>query len=685
MPNHLANENSPYLLQHADNPVDWYPWDQAALDRARQENKPVFLSIGYAACHWCHVMAHESFEDARIAAFMNEHFVNIKVDREERPDLDSIYMSAVVAMTGQGGWPMSVFLTPQGEPFFGGTYYPPVRRYNMPSFSEVLAGVQRAWAEDQAQVVVSAQKVSQYIQQVNQTPTADSELHPDSLESAAQALVQAYDWKYGGWGSAPKFPQPMAIEFLLRQAVKGDSVARDVAAHNLSAMARGGMYDAIGGGFARYSTDNEWLVPHFEKMLYDNAQLALAYLHGYLVLGDEELRRTCQATLDFIVREMTHPAGGFYSSLDADSEGVEGKYYLWTPTQIQYALPDPADYEFFTSVYPVSERGNFEGSNILQRQLTNQQLAEKFAIPIDDAINRLDSLHQRLLDARQPRIRPGTDDKILVAWNALTLIAFAEAARYLQNPDYLAAAQANATFLLDQLYSADRLLRSWRAGTPRHSAYLEDHASLILGLLALYQSDPDPAWFAAAENLTHQMVEHFRDPQVGFYDTRDDNDPLITRPKDLQDNATPSGNALAASALLRMAAYTGNNQLARIVESMLSAIQPQAVRYPTAFAQWLCALDDQFSTIREVAILGDPQDPLTLALWHTIWAHYRPSLVAAASNLPVPGDAPPLLRQRGLINSRPTAYVCQNFACLRPVNLPAELAQQLAASPSSPS
>ena len=391
-----------------------------------------------------------------------------------------------------------------------------------------------------------------------------------------------------------------------------------------------------------------------------------------------------QATLDFIVREMTHPAGGFYSSLDADSEGVEGKYYLWTPAQIQDALSDPADYEFFTSIYPVTERGNFEGANVLQRQLTNQQLAEKFALPIEDAINRLDRLHQRLLDARQPRIRPGTDDKILVAWNALALTAFSEAARYLQNPDYLAVARTNASFLLEQLNSGDRLLRSWRAGTPRHSAYLEDHAALILGLLALYQSDPDPAWFAAAEKLTHQL-EHFRDPLVGFFDTRDDVDPLITRPKDLQDNATPSGNALAASALLRMAAYTGNSQWVPIVESMLSAIQPQAVRYPTAFAQWLCAIDDQFNTIREVAILGDPQDPLTIALWQTIWAHYRPSLVVAASNLPVPSDASPLLRQRSLLNSRPTAYVCQNFACLSPVNSPAELAQQLAASPSSPS
>jgi hypothetical protein len=457
-------------------------------------------------------------------------------------------------------------------------------------------------------------------------------------------------------------------------------LARDVAAHNLSAMARGGMYDVIGGGFARYSTDNEWLVPHFEKMLYDNAQLALAYLHGYLVIGDEELRRTCQATLDFIVREMTHPAGGFYSSLDADSEGVEGKYYLWTPAQIQDALPDPADYEFFTSIYPINERGNFEGANILQRQLTYQQLADKFDLPIDVAIERLDRLHMRLLDARQPRIRPGTDDKILVAWNALALIAFAEAARYLQNNHYLAIARANAIFLLDQLNSGDRLLRSWRNGTPRHSAYLEDHAALILGLLALYQSDPDPAWFAAAEDLTHQMLDHYRDPQVGFFDTRDDVDPLITRPKDLQDNATPSGNALAASALLRMAAYTGNSQWALIIESMLSAIQPQAVRYPTAFAQWLCALDDQLSTIREVAILGDPQDPLTIALWQTIWAHYRPSLVAAASNLPVPDNTPPLLHQRSLLNSRPTAYVCQNFACLKPVNAPAELAQQLAAA-----
>ncbi len=685
MSNHLIHENSPYLLQHAHNPVDWYPWGPQALGEAQKQNKPIFLSIGYAACHWCHVMAHESFEDPAVAAIMNEHFINIKVDREERPDLDGIYMQAVVALIGSGGWPMSVFLTPQGAPFLGGTYFPPVQRYNMPAFRELLLAVAHTWQQDPARLLHNGQQLVDHLraqaggQELPSAANAAPMLNlAQTLDRAAMALAQAYDWTYGGWGKAPKFPQPMSIEFLLRRATRGDSLAADAALHALRAMAKGGMYDVVGGGFARYSTDDLWRTPHFEKMLYDNAQLATVYLHAWLIHGDPAFRQVCEETLDFVLREMRHPAGGFYSSLDADSEGEEGKFYLWTPQQIQAALGDVQDCRWILEAYGVTLEGNFEGGTILQRALSDAQLAEKFGAPVSSVPGRLQGLHRRLLEARQQRIRPATDDKVLVAWNALMLTAFAEAGRYLKRPDYLEAAQRGAGFLLSALRQEGRLLRSWRAagdGRARHNAYLEDYAALSLALLALYQSDADPTWYAAALRLADEMMAHFRDPAGGFFDTRDDHEALLIRPKDLQDNATPSGSALAAGALLQLAAYEGNGEWRAQAEGMLAALQDSLGRYPTAFAQWLCAADFALGPVQEVALLGDAaqSQPLRDALW----ASYRPRLAAAISAYPPPPGSPALLHDRPLQDGLPTAYVCRDFVCLRPVTSPQEMLAQL--------
>lgn len=686
MTNRLAETNSPYLLQHAENPVDWYPWGLEALEKARREDKPIFLSIGYAACHWCHVMAHESFEDPQTAQIMNESFINIKVDREERPDLDSIYMDAVVALTGQGGWPLSAFLTPDGKPFYGGTYFPPVRRYNLPSFRDLLASIAHTWKNDRQRLYEASEELYQHIRQGAVFSGAEQTLDKQQLTDAAMRLAQAYDWDHGGWGPAPKFPQPMVIEFLLRRAAKGDQMALDLALHTLQAMAGGGLYDVVAGGFARYSTDSEWLVPHFEKMLYDNAQLALAYLHAYLLTGITELRRVCEETLNFLVREMLHDRapetvsqGGFFSSLDADSEGVEGKFYVWTLQEIRQALPKPEDADFLIAAYELTPAGNFEGANILQRRLTDEELAERFAIPLDEIPKKLDALHGKLLQAREQRVRPGTDDKVLVSWNALALRAFAEAARYLHREDYLAIARQNADFLLTELNPNDRLLRSWRNGVAHHNAYLEDYASLALGLIALYQTDPDPYWHRSAVGLVEEMLAHFRDPEWGFFDTRDDHDQLLTRPKEIQDHATPSGNSLAALALLQLSALTGNGAWRDVAECMLGRLQGPASHYPTAFSNWLCAIDFAVTPTTEIAILGDPELPQTQALLNAVWSAYRPNAVLAISPFPPPQGVPELLHERPLIDDQPTAYVCHSFICRQPVTQPEELLAQLAA------
>ncbi|MGD8403643.1 MAG: thioredoxin domain-containing protein [Anaerolineales bacterium] len=675
MPNRLSSENSPYLLQHAENPVDWFPWGEEALEKAKKENKPIFLSIGYAACHWCHVMEHESFENNSTAALMNEHFVNIKVDREERPDLDSIYMTATQALTGSGGWPMSVFLTPDLQPFYAGTYFPPVRRYNMPSFKEVLLALANAWKNEREKVLESGQKITAHIQAQSSPSQYDLKLTKEHLSAITNTLHDGYDWGYGGWGDAPKFPQPMLIEFLLRQSTRGNEVAEKMSKHVLFAMARGGMYDVVGGGFARYSVDNFWRTPHFEKMLYDNAQLAQAYLHAYMITGENQFRQICEETLDFILRELTHPEGGFYSSLDADSEGEEGKFYVWTEDELKAVLGD--NYDFFKTAYGITESGNWEGKTILQRALDDSTLASRFSIDTQTVNAKLAAGHAKLLIKRDERIRPGTDDKILVSWNALVLVTFAEAGRYLKRDDYSDAAIRNAQFLLDNLYPDGRLLRSWRNGQAKHNAYLEDYAGFILGLLALYQTDANPKWYAAARNLTAEMVMHFKDPEGGFFDTRDDHETLLLRPKDIQDNATPSGNALAATALLQITSYGENPEWRDRVEQMLSSNLEIILRHPMAFAQWLCAADFAIGPVQEVAVIGDRDDQKTKELLDTIWKTYHVRQVVAISDHPPGSESPPLLQDRPLKNGQPTAYVCHNFVCNQPTNNPDKLETQL--------
>ena len=583
--NHLASATSPYLLQHANNPVDWHPWGAEALDLARREERPIFLSIGYAACHWCHVMAHESFEDPATAALMNAHFVNIKVDREERPDLDSIYMTATTALSGSGGWPMSVFLTPELQPFFAGTYFPPVRRHNLPAFRDVLSSIARAWQERRAEILTISSQVQEQLQAQAKWDPGDMAFDLAALESAAAKLIESHDAAHGGWGHAPKFPQPMALEFLLQRYLRGDVRALQPAQQTLQAMALGGMYDVVGGGFARYSTDEHWLVPHFEKMLPDQALLAQVYLHAWQVTGQPFYRRIVCETLAFVEREMTGPEGGFYSSLDADSEGEEGRFYVWTVDKLQAVLQ--TDYPLFQAAYGVSAPGNWEGRTVLQRALDDASLAARFELSPDLVAEALAVCHTRLLAARAGRARPGTDDKILTGWNGLMLTAFAEAGAALGEPAYLSVASHNAEFLLTALRPGGKLRRAWRAGKASSEVFLEDYASLVTGLLALYQADFNPRWFTSALELAEEMIARFADDSGGFYDTSVDGEPLLIRPKDMQDDATPSGNALAAEALLRLAAFTGREDFRTRAESTIKIALPMAVRYPTAFARWL--------------------------------------------------------------------------------------------------
>jgi len=682
--NRLSEATSPYLLQHAENPVDWYPWSEEALSRARAEDKPIFLSIGYAACHWCHVMAHESFEDPETASLMNANFVNIKVDREERPDLDGIYMQSVVAMTGSGGWPMSVFLTPDLRPFHAGTYFPPVPRHNLPSFKDILRGVTRAWSEQRGDITRLGTQVLESLQPVTrETQTqAGGGFASESVDAAADSMLASYDWEYGGWGAAPKFPQPMSFEFLLAHAVLNPARApelRKLVTHGLHAMARGGMYDVVGGGFARYSTDNHWRVPHFEKMLYDNALLARLFLHAWQVTQIPDFKRVAIETLDFVVRELSHAGGGFFSSLDADSEGEEGRFYAWTQDEIRKTLSDDAD--LFEAAYAVTARGNWEGRTILQRALDDSSLAARFHLDPETVRARLSSCHARLLVARSTRVRPGTDDKVLTAWNALMLSAFVEASRVLGEDSlsgpYYSMATRNADFLLSALTPRGKLARSWRGGRATSQVFLEDYAALILGLLELYQTDFQNRWFTSAVELADEMIDRFSDPVGGFFDTPANAEPLLVRPKDLQDNATPSGNALACECLLKLDALTGRARYREIVENALRLVAGPASRYPIAFGRWLSAAQLGLARIMQVAIIGDPASSGFKNMLSAVRATYRPSVIVAASALPPPLDAPALLADRPSVDGKVTAYVCEGFVCNLPVTDPDALRRQL--------
>jgi uncharacterized protein YyaL (SSP411 family) len=782
--NRLAGETSPYLLQHAHNPVDWYPWGAEALARAQEFDRPIFLSIGYAACHWCHVMERESFEDAATATDLNASFVSIKVDREERPDLDAIYMDAVQAMTGQGGWPMTVFLTPQGKPFFGGTYFPPAPRQGMPAFRQVLAGVLQAWNERREEVTSQADKLSVAIAAGQASPRdaaarvgaqvqkataqaaekAKAEGKPAPIDPMAAAAVQAmqqlqaaqaaaaggiagagagaagaggagtsnggglvgpdgkpigspgirllgpdgkpvdanaqraiatapllagvgllagaFDQKNGGWGASPKFPQAMTIEYLLREVVRtADARPFAMVRKSLDAMAAGGIYDHLGGGFARYATDAAWLVPHFEKMAYDNALLARTYLHAWQLTGSARYAEVVRETLDWAARELRVPAGGaFASSLDADTDGREGATYVWTIEEIRSVLGDTS--ALFELAYGVTPNGNWEGHTILSRVQDDAAIATTFGIGREEVAALLAEDRVRLLAARDARPQPARDDKVLASWNGLMLAAFAEAGRFLLGGErYAAIAREAADFLLGALRGADgRLKRSWKDGRAQHAGTLEDHTHLADGLLALYETTFEERWFVAARELMDLVLEHFAAPDGGFYDTADDAETLIARPRSLEDNALPSGNSMAAIVLLRLAAWTGEARYRQAAEQAVAPMSSVAARIPTGFAQWLTAYQLALAPQHEIAIVGEPGAADTEALVAVVRRGHRPWQVVAVAADPA-ASAVPLLAGRSRVDGPATAYVCRQFACQAPVTDPAALAVQITGRP----
>ena len=587
MPNRLAGETSPYLLQHADNPVDWHPWGQEALALARTTSRPVLLSIGYAACHWCHVMAHESFEDPATAALMNEHFVCIKVDREERPDLDAVYMQAVQAMTGHGGWPMTVFLTPAGEPFYGGTYFPPADRHGMPSFTRVLKAVSDAYTQRQDSVAASAASMRQIYESSASNRGTGAEINTEYLESAVRAVASNYDARLGGFGGAPKFPPTMVLDFLLRHwARTGESSALDMARSTFVKMARGGIYDQIGGGFARYSVDAEWLVPHFEKMLYDNALLIRFGAHLFEATGDAEVRRVTDESVAWLAREMTSPDGGFYSSLDADSEGVEGKFYVWTAAELDSVLG--SDAAIVKTFYAVSSAGNFEGNNILHVPVDPTDVARNANVDIATLLATIARAKDRMMDRRSRRVRPTRDDKIIAAWNGLALRGVAEAARAFRRDDFQSLAMRNAEFLLQHMVVDGRAMRTYKNGISRIPGFLEDQAAVALGFLAVFEQSLDVKWLDVAQQMARVMLDKFWDAgSETFFDTSHDAEQLVTRPRDPTDNATPSGTSLAIDLLLRLANYNGDERYRQQAEHVMTSLAGAIARYPSAFGHML--------------------------------------------------------------------------------------------------
>ncbi|MGA3184971.1 MAG: thioredoxin domain-containing protein [Candidatus Dormibacteria bacterium] len=673
MANRLATQSSPYLLQHADNPVDWYPWGEEAMRTARETDRPVLLSVGYSACHWCHVMAHECFEDPAIAALMNELFVNIKVDREERPDVDAVYMEAVQAMTGQGGWPMTVFLTPAGAPYFGGTYFPPRPRGGLPGFPAVLRAAHDAYSQGREDV----ERIGAEIRRALAPPPLPAGDDPSAevVTQAVARLVEQSDAGHGGFGGAPKFPHPAALELLLRCGFgRSDPAAAASARTTLDRMLQGGIFDQLGGGFHRYSVDAGWAVPHFEKMLYDNAQLAVVYLHAHQLTGDPEYRRVVEATLDHVVREMLLPEGGFASSQDADSEGAEGRYFVWTPEQVGQALADGDDARLACRIFGVPEHGNFEdGSSVPSLALAPAELAAELGIDRDDAARRVDVLRRRLLASRSRRVAPGRDGKVVTAWNGLALRAFAEAGAALARQDYVEIAKNCAGFLLGEVVVEGRLRRSWMAGAAGVSAFLEDVTFLGDGLLAVYEATGDASHYEHAVGLAEEAAARFRDPDGGYFDTAADAEPLLVRPRGLEDNPLPAGRSMAAQLFLRLAGLTGEERWRDRAREIVRPLVPAIARAPLALGSLACVLDQLVAPSREVAIVGPPDDAATRALLREVWARRDPYRVLAWGA----GGSVPLLTGRSLVEGRPAAYVCEGFVCRVPTTEPGELARQL--------
>ncbi len=666
--NQLAQETSPYLLQHAHNPVDWHPWGAEALGIARAHDRPIFLSIGYSACHWCHVMERESFENEDTAALMNTHFVNIKVDREERPDLDAIYMEAVQAMTGSGGWPMSVFLTPSGQPFYGGTYYPPQPRYGMPSFSQVLLAVSDAYKNRREDIDSQAQRLTDAIGRTASLSSGGDTLGSETLGEATGRLLQQFDQQHGGFGDQPKFPQPMTLEFAMSQYRRsGDPDVLRVAEHTLQQMAAGGIYDQIGGGFHRYSVDRIWLVPHFEKMLYDNAQLLRAYLHAWQINGRPEYRRAIDETVDYVLREMTAPEGGFYSAQDADSEGEEGKFFVWTAEEVEAVLGGE-EADLLGRAYGVTPGGNFEGKTILNLKNTAAELAQQSGAPVESVVERLSESRRKLFNEREKRVKPGRDDKILTEWNGLMVHALTDVGVVLGRADALDAAAKAAAFILAQMSQENGFLfRSYKDGRARFNAYLEDYAAFARGLVALYEATFDLRWLAEAVRLTKIMQSQFADEvRGGFFQTGISHEQLVVRRKDFIDNAIPSGNSMAAELLVRLAKLTGNENYRAVATRIFQIMDAAMAQQPTGFGRMLTALDDLLSPSQEVAIVGALGDGRTEALLHETRRHYLPHTVLALKE-PDSENPLPLLEGRILVDGQPAAYVCENFSCKLPV------------------
>jgi hypothetical protein len=675
--NRLADETSPYLLQHAGNPVDWYPWGEAALDRARELDRPILLSIGYAACHWCHVMERESFEDPETAALMNDRFVSIKVDREERPDLDAIYMDAVQAMTGQGGWPLTAFLLPDGRPFYAGTYFPKEDRHGLPSFRTVLRAIADLWSQRRADVEAQGGKVVEAIDRTGRLRGSAEPLGEDVLRRALGGLRRAFDSRWGGFGAAPKFPQPMTLEFALRMHLRGAPEALDVVTLTLDRMAGGGIFDQVGGGFHRYSTDERWHVPHFEKMLYDNALLVRLYVHAWQVTGRERYRDVAKRTCHYLLRELRDPLGGFWSSQDADSEGVEGRFFVWSWDELV-----EVGGRAVATAFGATPSGNWEGTNVLWRPQPLEAIAADAGLEAEVLARDLESARAELFERRSRRVPPATDDKVLAAWNGMAIAALAEAGRTFGEPSFIEAAVRAAEFVLEHLRDGSgRLLRSWRDGRTGRPAFAEDHASLADACLVLYETTFELRWFERARALADDLIRLFLDEERGgFFQTGIDAERLVVRPKELSDNAVPSGNSLAAEVLQRLAHLTGEVAYERAAIDALRLVRDAMAGAPSGFGHALGALDLYLSNAKEVAIVGDPAAPPTRALAAEVTTErYLPNHVLAVAG---PDDAASreavaLLRDRPQHGGETTAYVCEHFVCRLPVTRPDALASQL--------
>ena len=672
--NRLINEKTLYLLQHANNPVDWYPWGEEAFQRAKAEDKPVFLSIGYATCHWCHVMERESFEDQEIAALLNKDFISIKVDREERPDVDQTYMTAVQAMTGQGGWRLSVFLTPQGKPFFGSTYFPPHDRTGMSGFSTLLKRIAEAWRTRRADVETIGSELAQSLQAASKSEGPRGGLSSALLNGAYRDIAASFDHRHGGFGTAPKFPQAGVLLFLMRHHHRtGDRSALQMMRQTLDAVADGGILDQLGGGFHRYAVDQSWLVPHFEKMLYDNALLASAYLEAHRLTKEPRYAQIAAETLDYVLRDMTASEGGFCTAEDADSEGEEGRFYPWVPGEIREVL-QPAQAELAILCWGITERGNFEHGRSVLHLVAN---------PKDDALKQsLASARHALLEARARRPRPLRDDKMLTGWNGLMISAMCAGYQVLAEHRFLEAAQRAATFLLENMVRDGLLLRRWREGQAAIPGFLEDYAFFVQGLLDLYESDFDAAWVTVALQLNEEMVARFGDTGGSLFDSAEEHGSPLMRARQQHDASTPSGNSVAAMNLLRLSQFTGNTALRERAQEVLEAMQAQMEAYPAAFPYALCAVDYFLARAREIVIAGSPSHPATKEMLAIVRAEFLPSKIVALAD-PDDEDAAalfPLIHAHKPRAGRPVAYVCESFACREPTTDP----QQLAALLSSP-